>query len=210
VTTAPKILVFDIGGVLVRIHHNIASALESTGWGGERIELKDLGAFNEVNRAYQAGKLSLSELTTHIGGQLDGKVDDDVLLELHDAILREEYLGALSVVQDVRAQGIEAAVLSNTCSRHWEVLSQLPAVSDACREHCFLSFEMGVVKPDDPIYERVEHALGLLPSEIGFVDDSEVNVQAAVSRGWNAALVPSAREGCDGLRSAIRELGVEI
>jgi hypothetical protein len=86
--------VFDIGGVLVRIHHNIASALESTGWGGERIELKDLGA--------------------------------------------------LSVVQDVRAQGIEAAVLSNTCSRHWEVLSQLPAVSDACREHCFLSFEMGV------------------------------------------------------------------
>lgn len=209
-TTAPKILVFDIGGVLVRIHHDIASALASTGWRGERVELKDLAAFNEVNRAYQAGHLSLSELTTHIGVQLDGKVNDDVLVEIHDAILREEYLGALRVVQDVRAQGIEVAVLSNTCSRHWEVLSQLPAVSAACKDHCFLSFEMGVVKPDDSIYERVEHALGLDPSGIGFVDDSEINVHSAQSRGWQAVQVPSAREGCDGLRSAIRQLGVDI
>ncbi|MBT6489350.1 MAG: HAD-IA family hydrolase [Deltaproteobacteria bacterium] len=205
-----KVLVFDIGGVLVRIHHDLVSAILAVGWTGEIPELKNPDAFNVANRLYHAGSISRQILAMRISEQLDNKVDLGTLLAAHDAILREEYTGAAQVVKDVQAIGVKTAVLSNTCASHWGRLAALSAVSLASKDHCFLSFEMGLVKPDDLIYQSVEESLGLLPHEIAFVDDSLLNVEAAKKRGWVSASVPASRENSEELRQALVGLGLSL
>ena len=49
----------------------------------------------------------------------------------------------------------------------------------------FLSFELGLVKPNDDIYAKVEELSGIDPSNILFIDDREDNVMGAKNRGWN-------------------------
>ena len=209
-TSDVKVLIFDIGGVLVRIHHDLVSAILAVGWTGEIPELTDPDAFNEANRLYQAGSISRQILAMRISEQLNNKVDLGTLLAAHDAILREEYMGAAQVVKDIQATGVKTGVLSNTCASHWGRLAALPAVSLASRDHCFLSFEMGLVKPDDLIYQSVEETLGLLPHEIAFVDDSLPNVEAAKKRGWVSASVPASREHSEELRQALVGLGLSL
>ena len=205
-----KIVVFDLGGVLVRIHHEVSAALSAAGWMGKPVELHDLAEFNRVNCEYQSGRLSLEEFVDHTYDQLQGRVPKEFLRSAHDSVLRSEYVGARKVVEDLRNAGVATAVLSNTCASHWEKLSKFEAVSTASREHCFLSFEMGMVKPDGSIYEKVERDLAVQPFEIAFLDDSQANIEAAKKRGWQATLVQSAREGCEPLREALRGFGFSV
>ena len=205
-----KIVVFDLGGVLVRIHHEISSALSAAGWVGEPVDLDDVAAFNRANCDYQSGRLSLEEFVDHMYEQLQRRVSKRLLRSAHDSILRSEYVGARKVVEDLRSMGVATAVLSNTCASHWERLSTFEAVSTASQDHCFLSFEMGLVKPDGSIYEKVEQALAVQPFEIAFLDDSAGNIEAAKERGWQATHVQSAREGCGPLREALRGFGFSV
>jgi len=52
-------------------------------------------------------------------------------------------------------------------------------------DELFLSFELGMVKPNNEIYEKVEELLGCDGEKILFIDDREENVLAAKNRGWN-------------------------
>ena len=50
-------------------------------------------------------------------------------------------------------------------------------------EKLFLSFEMGMRKPDPRIFRKVVQVTGINPSESVFIDDSRQNVEAAKSIG---------------------------
>ena len=50
----------------------------------------------------------------------------------------------------------------------------------------FLSYKMGVRKPDNRIYELAINKLKVLPENCFFIDDLEENVTAAKSVGMNA------------------------
>lgn len=79
--------------------------------------------------------------------------------------------------------------LSNTNELHWQVCTG----KFACKgrrvqdyfTRIFLSFQMHLVKPDTEIFREVLKEAGLMAEETLFVDDSEVNCQAAASLGIN-------------------------
>lgn len=52
-------------------------------------------------------------------------------------------------------------------------------------DYVWLSFEIGVGKPDKKIYEFVENECKIPPENILFIDDRERNIIAAKERGWN-------------------------
>ncbi|MCF2871719.1 HAD family phosphatase [Octadecabacter sp. G9-8] len=52
----------------------------------------------------------------------------------------------------------------------------------------FISGEMGVIKPDAAIYERLETACGVQPAALLFTDDRPENITAAQARGWQTHL----------------------
>jgi len=75
-------------------------------------------------------------------------------------------------------------ILSNSGpgAREHEVVWGLEDVCDAI----VYSHEVGLAKPDPAIYALTAERLGVRPHEIAFLDDIEVNVQAAREAGWRA------------------------
>jgi putative hydrolase of the HAD superfamily len=51
-------------------------------------------------------------------------------------------------------------------------------------DHVYLSFELGMRKPDQEIYDYVQQDLGLPPENILFIDDIMENIVAAKENGW--------------------------
>ncbi len=49
----------------------------------------------------------------------------------------------------------------------------------------YLSFELGLEKPDKRIYEYVQKDLNVVPENILLIDDKEINIIAAQNCGWN-------------------------
>ena len=68
------------------------------------------------------------------------------------------------------------------------------------------SCHLGARKPDAAFYERLLDRLDLDAGQVAFVDDREVNVEAATAVG-----MPAHRfEGAEPLRRWLRDLGVEV
>ena len=58
----------------------------------------------------------------------------------------------------------------------------------------YLSYELGVAKPNPEIFKRVVEAENLNPSETLFVDDGAANIEVAKSLGFRTLLI---KEGED-------------
>ena len=52
----------------------------------------------------------------------------------------------------------------------------------------FLSFQMGMVKPDDEIFRETVRRLDIQAEQVLFLEDNRVNVEAAARCGINAEL----------------------
>jgi putative hydrolase of the HAD superfamily len=61
-------------------------------------------------------------------------------------------------------------------------------------DRMFLSYRMGMVKPDLEIYHAMIKALDLPPSRILFLDDNQINVDAAIEAGITAHRVRGVSE----------------
>jgi HAD superfamily hydrolase (TIGR01509 family) len=78
------------------------------------------------------------------------------------------------------SQRYRMLLLSNTNEVHWQLCqSQL----DGIFERVFLSYEMGMVKPDKAIFMRMIDESRLTPAETLFIDDSEANCRTAENMG---------------------------
>ena len=87
-------------------------------------------------------------------------------------------------------------MLSNTNEAHWQYIHDhvFPACGftpEELFERIFLSYEMGVIKPDLRIYQMVIEATGIEPAETLFLDDNKDNLQAASTLGIHTRLTPS-------------------
>ena len=79
--------------------------------------------------------------------------------------------------------GYKTYVLPNFGRQTFEIACQAyPELKNFDR--LFISSHLGIVKPDDKIYEIVERDTGLNPSELFFIDDRKINCDSAQCRGW--------------------------
>lgn len=179
-------VVFDLGGVLFRIHHGWREAAESNGL--VRPDL-DFGIFSSPEfSGYQNGDMTDAEYLPMLATAM--QVSASQALTLHQAILKEPYRGSLELILELKERGFKTACLSNTNSLHWDKLmnfSYFPAM-----EHLDLrlaSFEVKMSKPSESIFRKFEEQSGGEPHEIVFFDDLNENVEAAQQCGWRAHLV---------------------
>ena len=93
--------------------------------------------------------------------------------------------GAAELVGLTRAER-PVGCLSNTNALQWEAnCSQWPVLSEL--EFRFLSFELGMVKPDAEIFEAAAERLPAPRHRVLFLDDNTMNVDAAADAGFLAA-----------------------
>jgi putative hydrolase of the HAD superfamily len=175
-------VVFDLGGVLVEFGG--LQAMKRLSGIGDSDELwrKWLGC--RWVREFESGRCSAEEFASGVVADWALPVTEDAYLADFSAWIGGPFDGAEELVRDVK-QRVGVACLSNTNSAHWEGgAAQWPLLE--LFDHQFLSFRIGMLKPDREIFDHVANALATVPGRLMFLDDNLINVEAAAAAGWRS------------------------
>jgi FMN phosphatase YigB (HAD superfamily) len=207
-------VVFDIGGVLVRIAP-WAEAHAACGHPPEQLPPLDgfLPRLSLLNHAYDRGEIEPDVYEARVAEAAEGKYLPQEVRRIHAAVCTTEFPGLHAVFDDLEVAGLETGILSNTNVMHWERLSgihdggrEYPLISRAAHPHA--SFLLKYSKPDPRIYHAFARATGVSPSEILFFDDLGRNVDGARAAGWWAEQVDPEALMAPQLRSRLQAHGV--
>ncbi|MEX2243230.1 MAG: HAD family hydrolase [Fimbriimonadaceae bacterium] len=198
-----KAVCFDLGGVLIRIHHDWAGALRAAGLpvSADR-DYGRLGGFAEFD-LYQGGEIGTEEYLAALAKFLQ-VTDTAKAMRAHMAILRDEYPGVAGLIEDLTARGVVCGCLSNTSSAHWETFfdgqwySFGPMLTVRIGSHI-----ERLSKPMPEIYRAFESAAGAAGGEVAYFDDGELNVAAASALGWRAWRIDPHGDPASDMRSAL-------
>jgi FMN phosphatase YigB (HAD superfamily) len=193
-------VVFDLGGVLNE-YRGVAPMLALSGIDDED-ELWRRWLSCEWVRAFERGHCSAQEFADGVVSTWPLRLDADAFLANFGSWVVGPFEGADRLLATVAAQ-VPVSCLSNTNAVHWGgPMAQWPLMD--LFEQTFLSFELGMVKPDREIFEHVVGQIGVQPARILFLDDNLTNVLAARESGLRAERV----QGVDEATQALRELGL--
>jgi epoxide hydrolase-like predicted phosphatase len=135
--------------------------------------------------ALERGEISELEFASRLERELPNGFSFTRLRELHfENLVPNEPM--IAYARELRRRGVRTALLTNNV-REWEPLwrARLPEI-DEIFEVVVDSAFVGLRKPDPRIYELTVDRLGTVASECVFVDDLEVNCEAARQLGMAA------------------------
>lgn len=91
----------------------------------------------------------------------------------------------LEAVKALRSRGYHTYMLSNTNEAHWEYIEQncFPEPVSHYFDDIFMSQRLGMAKPDPRFYEEVLRRIGTPAASCLFLDDTQVNCDAAAALG---------------------------
>lgn len=185
-----KALVFDLGAVLLNIsYQKTIKEFEKLGvknFQKQFSKAEQSGVFEQ----FEKGEISEAEwivemqnLAGDLSAQAIKKAWNDMLLDFpeHRLWMLEEL-----------AEKYPIYLLSNTNITHIEycrVHYKSPVDwnhFEGLFDELFLSYEVGMRKPDHEIFLHVQTELGLAAKDIWYVDDSPQHVETALELGWDA------------------------
>jgi len=124
------------------------------------------------------------------------------LLEAFTGWPRGLYAGSFDLLRQVPPRYTKAT-LCNSNVLHWPRMMHEFALAEAFDRH-FASHLIGKIKPDEQAFLHVTDTLGCVAEEVLFLDDNDLNVEAAQTLGINAIRVRGVIEA----RQALTEAGV--
>jgi putative hydrolase of the HAD superfamily len=204
-----RALISDFGGVLTSpLQEGFLAYQEESG-----VSLEDLGramarAAEEHGEhplfVLERGEISASEFRARIEPHLEDGFDLTRLSTLYFERMRANR-PMIEFVREVRGRGLRTALLTNNV-REWESLwrAKLPEI-DELFEVVVDSAFVGMRKPDPAIYELTLERLGVMAEECVFVDDLELNCEAARALGMTAVRFVRAEQAIPELRSALAD-----
>jgi putative hydrolase of the HAD superfamily len=206
-----RALISDFGGVLTTpLQAGFLAYQEETG-----VSLEELGrAMAKATEEYgdhplfmlERGEISEVEFRDRIEPHLESGFDLTRLRTLYfDRIVPNRPM--IEFVREVRRHGTRTALLTNNV-REWEPLwrSKLPEI-DELFEVVVDSAFVGLRKPDPAIYELTLERLGdgVRPADCVFVDDLDVNCEAARALGMTAVRFVDSEQAIPEIESALAE-----
>lgn len=202
--TADRIdlVLFDLRGVLIR-PGGVASMRALSGIDSdEALWTRWLGC-PWVQR-FEAGRCSPEEFAAGVVADWELELEPAAFLDAFGGWPEPPFEGALELVESVQAR-VPAGFLSNMNSFQWAANYEGIPLTDAFAFR-FLSFELGLVKPDAAIFEAVAARLPVARERVLFLDDNVVNMEAAKAAGFAAVHV----RGVDAARRALVSAGVLV
>jgi glucose-1-phosphatase len=195
-------VLFDLGGVLID-PGGVAPLRALTGVGSDE-ELWARWLDCPWVRRFEAGACSPAEFAAGFVDDWGLELAPAAFLEEFGGWPGEEYTGAAELVALVR-QSVPVGFLSNANAYQWESrFGTLALTSEeaALFDYRFLSFELGMVKPDPEVFAAVAARLPVPAGRVLFLDDNAVNVDAAHAAGFGARRVREPTEARDALVEA--------
>lgn len=137
-------------------------------------------------RDFERGRCTPEEFGDRLVVELGLSFDGPEMVQRFAQWPKGLFDGAEELVASL-PDSVEVGVLSNTNALHWTSQHQSERVRALFTRH-YLSFELGIVKPDAEIFEYIVGDLGCAPGNIIYFDDNQANVDAALAVGLDAAL----------------------
>lgn len=176
-------VLFDLGGVLVEI--------------GGVVETIQASSNREAGvNPWEAWLRSPSVYRWETGGTSNEEFAAQIVEELNLDLSPAEFLadcstwvlGTFPGIPEILASlegRVGLACLSNTNPLHWPIIQRDLALHDAL-DRCFLSYQLGMAKPEPSTFLHVAAELGCQPQEILFIDDNRLNIAGALKAGMVA------------------------
>lgn len=205
-----RLVVFDWGGVLLRICRGFAEGCAAAG-----IEYREGVGDDDlyqtrvsISARYQIGEITGEEFHATVARSTGGLYSAQEIERIHHAWLLGEYAGAGGLIDDLHAiDGLETGLLSNTNAGHWVRRDRdFPAAGRLHHQHA--SHLLRLIKPDAAIYRAFETATGHRGEAVLFFDDLAENVESARAVGWRAETIDHAGDTIAQIRSHLRSHGV--
>ncbi|MEO6761419.1 MAG: HAD family phosphatase [Candidatus Saccharimonadales bacterium] len=175
-----KAVIFDVGGVLVDVGTCGSDELE-----------RQLNLTPEQTReiwADQIVRMGAGELDEPaFWAELKSKYGirqvepgEDLIGRSFAGVLKQNRR-VINIAKQISLAGLDIAILSDTIEPHAKVLREVGVYAPFRK--VFLSYELGIRKPDPRFYKRVLSKLQVSPEEAVFIDDNPENVVAAENLG---------------------------
>ena len=177
-----KYFVFDLGGVL-SVPMVSKKLYEQIEW---KVSYdKFLDKFNNSAESIKVHKGEIS--TKEFFEYLKRYMNDNITLEEFKNIYvnnNEFFNDTIETIKKLKNLGYKVYLLSNLKEIDYEKFIKHFDVS--IFDELFLSFKLGMLKPNDDIYQYVINKLNTKPENIYFFDDNKENVEGAIKNGINA------------------------
>jgi putative hydrolase of the HAD superfamily len=156
----------------------------------------------EWRRAYDLAELDVTGYWRQVGHSLDrgyGEAEISELARLDTAAWMRLQPGTVALIEDLAAEGLPLALLSNAPDELAEAIRALPIA--ARFGQLIFSCQLKLAKPDPRCYSTALARLGASAGEVIFIDDRAENVTAAADLGLMSVHFTSP----EGVRAAVAE-----
>jgi len=175
----PKILLFDLGGVIVPwVGLGALAELNNI----TRAEVAERFNASAVFSAFERGKASEAEFLTELRRVFT--LPDTDIAALWNSWVHPPYPGTLEALSDLKTR-FTIACLSNTNSLHWAHLNAVFNLEDTFH-FAFASHEIQEAKPDAASYLKPIKTMHCAVEDIWFFDDTLANIDGARAVGLTA------------------------
>jgi putative hydrolase of the HAD superfamily len=213
----PGVVVFDLGGVVVRICRSWQEGTARAGlpFHPEIMDPERLAARKALVRRYETGEIGCEEFFAAVSASMGGRYTPGEVRRVHDLWITGEYVGVGSLIEDLHALGLQTGVLSNTNAHHWRQQTageHGPALFPTPQrvKHLHASHLLRLTKPQLAIFRAFEQATGFGPGQIVYFDDLAENIAGARGAGWDAHLIDHTQETVPQMRQRLQERGVGV
>ncbi|MBR6140650.1 MAG: HAD family phosphatase [Bacteroidaceae bacterium] len=212
-------IIFDLGGVLLDLNmQGVGEACKRLGINPELFFVKAEGGASTVCQGisaskaiteYQVGNMTSEEFLSLVLGYCDEGITREDIIEAWNACIGSLPKERLDLIKELRSKGYHTHLLSNTNDLHWEEIKRryLSEEGYTCSDlfdHVFVSHEMHLAKPDGEIYRQAVRQIGRPAAQCFFIDDTQINVEAAKREGLQGAWLDLSKK--DSLKSIISRI----
>lgn len=199
-------IIFDLGGVILDLDQG--KTLRAFSRRG--LDLEDVNEASPIFNDFETGKITADDFRQGIKSLFKGNITDTEIDQAWNAMLLDTYEERFRMIEVLRKQ-FRIYLLSNTNSIHIDFVRTYIDKSfgserwDNLFDKQYLSYEIGLRKPNKDIYEFVLADIQKHPQECLFIDDSFANIKGAASVGIHTlqALNPLDQEMLSNIKQII-------
>ena len=180
----PPILLFDLGNILVRLNPVNTLWPDQTPAAGS-LSFSERWGLSRAVRDYETGRLAdLDAFYLAAREELGFTVPEEQFVQVFRQVIGEPFTETIPLLQALQPF-YPLMLLSNTSRDHWEYCRDQLGLGGFFQDE-FLSYRMGVMKPNPLIFRQVLAVLPEEPQNIWYFDDKAENTAVATSLGFRA------------------------
>jgi putative hydrolase of the HAD superfamily len=186
-------LIFDFGGVLINL--DMQKCINSFNLLGATEVTRHLGQYGQSGffLRFERGEISIPEFRNHIRQLSTGNPSDTEIDSAWMDFLLDIPASKINILKELRKR-FRIVMLSNTNKLHIEAgAREAFAVHGTSMQelfdYCYLSYEIGMNKPDRDIFEYLLKQENVRPENCLFLDDGPKNIQTASELGIQTRLI---------------------